>query len=145
MSTDKTTAPEYPKWWDWETDGKHLAGTFLRAGRGFTVNGEKTFVVFDVAGTERTLWLHHTVLAAIFAREVRRRPDKQLATGERIEIWCLGERQGKGYVDYRAEFPDGPQVSQVDVFQMPAGQEEAVPDSSASVGGSFDDVPFQPE
>ena len=44
---------------------------------GFTKNGERPFVVLDVDGAERTVWLHHDVLRSAFAREVRRRPDER--------------------------------------------------------------------
>lgn len=151
----KSDAAEYPAWWDWSEDGPELKGYFLDAGKGFTANGERAFVVLDVDGTRRTLWLHHKVLAAIFAREIQRRPNKQITVGERIEIWCLGEREGdngRTYTNYRASFPDGPQDSQADIFGLPpelANQFESAPSTEPGTSGGGgvvdDDIPFQPE
>jgi hypothetical protein len=149
--TTKQQASEYPAWWDWETEGDELAGTFLRLGKGFTVNGEKAFVVLDVDGAERTLWLHHGVLHNVFARELHRRPEKEFVVGERIEVRQLGTKEsgsGREYMNYRAEFPDGPQSSQADILGPPseplAQQDDTPADVSASNGSSKpdDDVPF---
>jgi hypothetical protein len=151
-SRSEADSLDYPRWWDFDEDGDELIGTFLRAGRGFTANGERTFVVLDVDGTERTCWLHHKVLAAAFAREVQRRPAKQIELGELIEVRRLGEREGgngRSYTNYRVTFPDGPQDTQESIFGMPpelAGQAsepaagEAATDSEAvDVDG---DIPF---
>jgi hypothetical protein len=147
----ESEAPDFPAWHDWDEDGDELAGTFLRVGRGHTVNGPRTFVVLDVGdGLEKTLWLHHLVLAAAFSREVQRRPSKRIEVGELIQVRRLGEREGgngRTYTNYRVEFPDGPEVSQVDVFGLPpelAGQtaEPADEPTGEGQGGPDDDVPF---
>ena len=147
----------YPQWWnfDEEGDGARIEGTFVRAGRGFTSQGERTFVVLLVGDVERTVWLHHDVLANAFARELHRRPDKRFNVGESIEIERLGMQDskagGKQYMNYRVAFPDGPEVSQVDVFGPPPGQQpgqQAEQTETAGNGGgsSFDDdIPFAPE
>jgi hypothetical protein len=144
----------YPQWWNFDEDGDgaRIEGTFVRAGRGFTQQGEKTFVVLLVGDVERTVWLHHDVLANAFARELHRRPDKRFNVGEQIVIAQLGMRDskagGKMYMNYQVEFPDGPEVSQVDVFGPPPDQRQQQQDGpaeSTSGGNGFDDdIPFEP-
>ena len=84
----KQETSEYPAWWDWDDDkdGDTIEGRFVRAGRGFTANGDRPFVVLDVEGTERTVWLHHGVLQNIFAREVHR------GLGLWLGLWDLPRR-----------------------------------------------------
>lgn len=149
MPRAKTAEPmsssEFPAWWDWDEDGEEIAGTFQRAGRGFTANGERAFVVLDVDGVERTVWLHHTVLQAIFAREVQRRADKQIAVGERIELQRLGERaggNGRDYTNYRASFPDGPVPSQTDIFGPPPELAGSPTTTTTSPEETDGDIPF---
>src|SRR5262245_19844160 len=89
--------------WSFDDDGDTVAGKCIRAGKGFTKNGEQAFVVLDVDGTERTVWLHHRVLKSCFAREVARRDDNQIHVGELVEIQRLdrrdsGENPGRDYV-----------------------------------------------
>jgi hypothetical protein len=150
--TETTIENESPSWWDWaeDADGPIVAGTFVRAGKGYTANGERPFVVLDVGdGVERTVWLHHTVLQRIFAREVRRRPSKRIEVGERVELCQVGERDGgngRSYVNYRAEFPDGPASSQLDIFG-PLDDDEPAPSAQASnslteSGEPDGDIPF---
>lgn len=145
---EPATDDSYPDWWDFDEDGDEIAGTFQRAGRGFTVNGERTFVVLDVDGVERTLWLHHTVLQSIFAREIQRRPDKQIAVGEQIVIRRRGERtgnNGRDYTNYKGDFPDGPVQSQVDIFGPPpelAGSQAEPASATSSPENSDGDIPF---
>jgi hypothetical protein len=151
-----TAESQYPKWWDFneDGDGSKIAGDFIRAGRGFTQNGEKTFVVLLVDGIERTVWLHHDVLTNQFARELHRRTDKRFQVGEQIEITQLGMRDsqngGSSYMNYGTVFVDGPEVRHEDIFgpppdgqqqpQLPRGPQQA----PAAGGGSDDDVPFEP-
>ena len=153
MTTPKTTpppeAPEFPSWWDWDEDGKSIEGTFVRAGTGYTQMGPRPFVVLDVGGTERTVWMHHEVLRSVFAREVHRRPDKMIHRGEVVRIWQLEPResqsnQGRSYTDYRAEFPEGPESTQADIFGAPPeASPEPQPETGAVGGGVPDDgVPF---
>ena len=61
----------------------------MRAGTGYTAMGPRPFVVLELDGTERTVWLHHDVLRNQFAREVHRRPDKMIHRGELVRIWQL--------------------------------------------------------
>jgi len=142
---------DFPDWYDFDENGDELAGAFLRAGRGHTANGPRTFVVLDLGdGIHTTLWLHHTVLQSAFAREVQRRPDKQIKLGERIEVQRLGEREGgngRAYTNYRVTFPDGPQDSQEAIFGLPpelAGQavEEPAEPAAAQSGDADGDIPF---
>jgi hypothetical protein len=129
--------PEYPRWWDWQEDGSPVRGTFVRAGTGYTAQGERPFVVLDVEGEERTVWLLNEVLRNQFAREVYRRPSRQIEVGERIEVWRLGERASassdRRYVNFRVEFPDGPQATQADVFGLPP-EAAVVPDDEPESG-----------
>jgi hypothetical protein len=147
MPRTKTTAPpevsDYPSWWDWEEDGKLVEGAFVRAGTGYTVNGTRPFVVLDVEGTERTIWLHHEVLRNQFAREVQRRPDRTIPAGEWVRIRQLEPREsqtnaGRSYTNYRTDFPEGPEATQADIFGTP-------PEASAPEQPEVpvdDDVPF---
>jgi hypothetical protein len=113
----------YPPFWDWDADGDDVDGTFIRAGKGHTRQGPRTFVTLNVGGEERTVWLLNQVLANIFSREAYNRPSKRIEPGERIKIKRLGKREsdisGRTYVDYRADFPDAPQLSQIELFGVP--------------------------
>lgn len=143
-------APEYPQWWDWDENGNTASGTFVRAGRGYTQHGDRPFVVLEIDGEERTVWLHQDVLRNLFAREVQRRPDKRIAAGERITLWRLNERtsgNGRTYIDFRGAFPDSPEVTQSDIFgpppesrsdDKPATEEQA----DATAGSGDGDIPF---
>ena len=82
-TADAPRRPSIPTWWDWDEDGKSIEGAFVRAGTGFTQMGPRPFVVLELDGVERTVWLHHEVLRNQFAREVHRRPDKTIHVGER--------------------------------------------------------------
>jgi hypothetical protein len=142
-----TTETGFPAWWDFDEDGDELVGTFARAGRGHTVNGQRTFVVLDVGGTERTLWLHHTVLASAFAREVQRRTNKRIEDGERIEVRRLGEREGgngRAYTNYRVSFPDGPRDTQESIFGLPPELAGSVPEATGepATEAPDGDIPF---
>jgi hypothetical protein len=156
----KTEESAFPKWWDFSdsADGSKLAGGFARAGRGHTQQGERTFVVLDVEGTERTLWLHHDVLQKAFARELHRRPSKRFEVGERIEVEQLGMRDSangsSSYMNYKTTFFDGPEISQEDVFgpspdgPSPNDQEKQSKSAEPGTGGGNgfdDDVPFAPQ
>ena len=143
-----TPPPERPEWWDFDTDGAHLEGTFVTLGRGFTAMGERPFCVLEVEGTARTLWLHNEVLRNSFVREVHRRPDHAIHVGETVRVWRLDEREsgsGRKYIDYRVEFPDAPELSQVDLLgPLPPGDEpELKPTAEGGGGGGSDsDIPF---
>ena len=84
--------------------------------------------------SRRTVWLHHDVLLKQFAREVHRRPDKTIHAGEQVRIWQLDEREsnaGRTYVDYRVQFPDGPEAA-------------AEGNEGSPLAGESDDPPFEP-
>jgi hypothetical protein len=143
--------PEYPAWWDWDSDGKSIEGAFVRAGTGYTQMGPRPFVVLDHEGDERTVWLHHDVLRNLFAREVHRRPDKMIHRDETVRIWQLEAREsqsnaGRSYTDYRVEFPEGPESTQVDIFgPPPEGSSQPQPETEGTAVGSGvsgDDIPF---
>jgi hypothetical protein len=146
----KVEAPKYPPYWDWDEDGDEVDGGFVRLGKGFTTQGERPFVVLDVDGTERTIWLNHEVLRNAFVRELHRRPDKEFKVGERIVIRQLGTKEsasGREYMNYRVEFPDGPQSSQADILGPPpeplTRQDETPTDRQAAGGsGPDDDISF---
>jgi hypothetical protein len=144
-ATNKETKAEadYPAAWIWDDDGDELEGTFERAGKGYTANGEKPFVTLRVGEDLRTLWLLHDVLRNTFAREVHRRPDHEIKVGETVHAWRRERREsanGRSYVDYRVEFPDGPTPSQMDVFGLP--DEVSEEEASSAVKA---DVPEQAE
>jgi hypothetical protein len=139
---------ERPDWWDFDTDGELVVGTFVKAGKGGTrMGGMSPFVVLDL-GDEivKTVWLHHKTLREQFRREVAERgPIKE---GERISIKRLGEREsseneGFTYTNYRTEFLDR-SYSQEEIFgvEKPA---ESDSDESKSVADPADgDIPFEP-
>ncbi len=142
-------ASEYPRFWDWDEDGKSVEGMFLRANVGYTANGPRPFVVLDVDGDERTIWLLHDVLRNQFAREVHRRPNKAIDVGETIRIHQLEPREsqtnaGRAYTNYRTEFPQGPATTQVDVFGLPPEASPPPEFEDAAVGGGVldADIPF---
>ena len=148
-TTDRTSEDsDYPSWWDFDKDGEELEGAFLRAGQGFTQNGPRPFVVLDVDGTKRTLWLHHEVLRNQFAREVHRRPDKTIAAGERIRVRLLGAREsasnaGRSYTNYQTDFLDGPSLSQADIFgPPPEAASPSEPPAETLASGPSDSIPF---
>jgi hypothetical protein len=147
-ATPTPDAPEYPSWWDWDKDGKSTEGAFVRAGTGYTQMGPRPFVVLDVDSVERTVWLHHEVLRNWFSREVHRRPDRTIHAGETIRIWQLEPREsqsnaGRAYTDYRVEFPDGPELSQADIFGAPPEDPRQELEHTAVGGGVPDnDIPF---
>jgi hypothetical protein len=145
----KVEEPTFPRWWSWDDpeDGDSVAGTFVRAGKGFTEQGERTFITILVDDEERTVWLFNDVLANAFSREVYRRPDKQLHVGELIEIDRLGERQSKSssrtYRNYSVRFPQAPQPSHADVFGPPPERSSEPTESSEPDPGADDgDIPF---
>jgi hypothetical protein len=151
VSAEQQQAPKYPAWWDWNSDGSVVAGAFLRAGSGYTQQGERPFVVLDVDDVgQKTVWLHHKVLREEFAREVRRRPDKEIHVGERVTIRQLPKKEsgaGYDYVGYRLEFGDTPPPSQPEIFG--AVDEPAATNSAPAPAGSTeargydeDGIPF---
>ena len=148
-----TTTPEaetsdYPAWWDWDDDGDVVAGTFVGMGKGFTAHGERVYVTLAIGGVERTVWLHWSALLSQFSREVHRRPDKTIHAGERVIIRRLGERtsgNGRDYINFDSEFPDGPETSQADLLSMPGEptrEAVAADEPTAESENPDGDIPF---
>lgn len=150
-ATATTTESDFPAWWDFDdpADGDELSGTFLGLGQGQTAMGPRVFVELEVAGVQRTLWLHQVALHSQFRREVERRPDKMIHSGETVIVRRIGDREssnGRTYTDFKVEFPDGPLSSQADLLGIgvkPSGQPTENPvGEAAGELEALDDIPF---
>src|SRR5262245_16223515 len=93
---------DFPEFWEWEKDGSDVDGTYVA----FTsiptkMYGEKPAVILHVGKADRTIPLWETALSNRFRDEVKRRPDKELAAGERVIIHRSAEKKksadGYGY------------------------------------------------
>ena len=141
-------APEYPAWWDFGRGRQGVEGAFVRAAQGYTQNGPRPFVVLDVDGIERTVWLHHEVLRNKFAREVHRRPDKTIHVGETIRIWQLEPRESQSNAGARTGLPGRvPRGSRADPDRHlgpPPEASQPQPEAEGARGGGMpdDDIPF---
>jgi hypothetical protein len=103
-------APSYPRAWMWDTE---LAdGVYVKADRAPTRDyGEKTVIILQVCGEERSIWLLNDALFNQVRQEISRRPGRKLTPGERVVVQRLGEREsvaGRKYMDFRVHFPDRP-------------------------------------
>jgi hypothetical protein len=134
---------DYPRWWNWDEDGDLCAGTFVRFTEGFSEYGEKTIVVLELDGEERSIWLHETVLFDEFRREVLRRPGRELDSGERVVV-KRGEKQktkdGKRtFRGFRVVFPDQPAPTTSDLLKLDEEPQEKTDEKPAADDG---DLPF---
>ena len=154
--TGTTVAAEgndYPANWIFDEHGETIAGTFVRFERGQTKNyGSKPIAVLEVDGAERSLWLNTAVLAGKFRDELRERPQRELAPGERIVVTRIGKattEDGREYWNFRILFPDRPALSTGELFDFDERPGSAEPrpsfsDEEASAAPVPDDgsIPF---
>ena len=140
---------EYPESWRWDEDGDHVAGRFVGFDRASTRDyGQKAILVLDVDGTKRSVWLTQTVLYNKVRDEVASRPSKNLDQGERVSIRRLeqtpGEGGRQGYWKFRVLFPDRPELTATDVFELDNNAQtgSAAPSQPASSSENEDDIPF---
>jgi len=138
-----STQTDKPKWWSFDDDGDRLDGLFVSMGQGHTQYGPRPFVVLQLDdGSERTLWLHNSVLLNAFRREVHARPSKQLDVGEYIGVQRLGTKEsenGRDYVDFDVTFEHTPELTQADILGAPPESfGETVDDEAAPDDG----IPF---
>jgi hypothetical protein len=136
---------EYPESWLWDEDGDHVAGRFVKFDRASTRDyGMKAILVLDVDGTKRSIWLTATVLHNKLRDEVAGRPGRNLNPGERVSIRRLdrtpGEGGRQGYWRFQVLFPDRPELTAADVFELDEATAEA--ESERPGVRQDDDIPF---
>jgi hypothetical protein len=139
------TESDYPAYWDFEKDGRQVAGAYVAMGSGPTAYGTKPFVTIDVAGTQRTVWLSTNILRDKFAEELKRRKARNFLLGEEIVITRAAEKKmsgnDRGYWPFTVVFLEGPELDAasllgIDDDEMPAASEQP------ETGASDDDIPF---
>jgi hypothetical protein len=142
--------PSYPESWIFSEHGETVAGTFVKFDRGPTKGfGQKTLVVLDVAGTERTVWLLWDALFNRFRDEVAERAEQTLVVGERVIIKRLPEKKrsknDREYIGFEVFFPDRPAPTQEQLWgdlsdsTRPSEQVEAAVESTVEPGDG--DIP----
>lgn len=134
---------DFPEAWIPEGEGDELIGYFQRIDYGNTSYGRCPIAVFadPTTGTERAVWLLHTVLRNEL---IRVRP----AAGELVAIRYLGRREptggGQAYESYRVVV-DRPAsaVSWDDLAtdDVPAPAAESAPLGDTGLAGD-DEIPF---
>jgi hypothetical protein len=136
----------------WEDDGDAISGTFVRWDSGPTQGyGEKPICVLDVEGETRSVWLMHTALYLRFEDEIRKRPQHELAPGERVVIVRKDEKEsgnGRKYRDYDVLFPDRPQLTAAELFKVGSEAKAETAEANGSetnghvVSQNDGDIPF---
>jgi hypothetical protein len=114
------TDSAFPEFWEWDTDGDDLDGTYL----GFTsiptkMYGEKPAVILHVGKEDRTVPLWAAALGNRFRDELERRPAGDLVVGERVLIRrgdMVEGANGYSYRSYKVSFPDAPKRSAKDIL-----------------------------
>lgn len=133
----------FPAFWEWDNDGGDIDGTYV----GFTeiptkMYGAKPAVILHVGTEDRTVPLWDTALGNRFRDEVDRRPDGDLADGERVLIRRGDMVQGASgykYRSYQVRFPDAPKRSAKEIL----GAKEAGAEPPADAEPEPDsDIPF---
>jgi hypothetical protein len=148
-----TTVPEqaeereHPESWFWDSDGDSVLGRFIRFDRAPTKDyGMKAILVLDVAGVPRSVWLTATVLFNRVRDEVASRPNRNLEPGEQVSIRRLGKTKGEGgrqgYWKFQVLFPDRPQATTEEIFDLGTEQEEAAESTPPAAGSQGDEIPF---
>jgi len=150
---------DYPRSWIWDEDGDTCAGAFVRFDSGPTKKyGRKAIAILLIDGEERSIWLLETALYNGFRDEIMERPERTLSPGERI-VARRGEKKRnaedtRDYVDYKILFPDRPQPSIAELFELDKEkpeektEEESSPKPPAptepenSAPGPGSDIPF---
>jgi hypothetical protein len=116
---------EYPAAWKFDEDGSLVAGTFVKFDKGETKEyGSRVILVLDVDGTERAVWLSQLALFSRVRDELNRRPSKTLEPGERVVIKRLEKKMGENgreYWPFQVLFPDRPELSTTDLFNLDEG------------------------
>lgn len=77
---------QYPKRWDWKTEGPTVEGTYVRMDQGRTAFGKRAILVLLVAGEERSIWLNEQSLHGQIQDELRDRRTRDFDPGERIRV-----------------------------------------------------------
>jgi hypothetical protein len=156
-TTAKRADSDYPRYWDWEADGRRIEGTFVEFGEGVSREEWRMFALLEIDNVDgeprekeqRTIWFHHEALSSKFFERIRRLG--AIEPGERIVIERAEEKvlsgNGYEYFPYRVEFPDAPGLSQEALVEryMPEskGQSREEPGKAEADGAPEDDgIPF---
>jgi hypothetical protein len=139
---------DYPAAWIWDDDGDRVGGSFVRFDRGHTRQyGDKTIVVLNVDGVERSVWLTQTVLYGKFRDELRERPSRTIEPGERITISRRGKVESENatgsYWGFSVVFHDKPAPETSDLFPDLDGPAAAKPEAETTEKPIEDDgIPY---
>jgi hypothetical protein len=143
---------EYPESWMWDEDGDRVSGRFVRFDRAPTRDyGMKAILVLDVDGVPRSVWLTATVLFNKVRDEVASRPKRNLEPGEQVSIKRLEKTKGEGgrqgYWKFQVLFPDRPQATTEEIFDLDQGTDipepkELAESSQPAAGSQDEDIPF---
>ena len=81
-------------------------------------------MVLNVDGVQRAVWLSQLALHSRVRDEVNRRPTKKLEVGERVVVKRLEKKMGENgreYWPFQVLFPDRPELSTSDLFDLDEG------------------------
>ena len=110
------------------------------------VNVESESLILDIDGEERSIWLLNEALFNQFRQEIQSRPERKLASGERVVVQRLGKRKsestGREYVDFRVHFPDRPEPTLEQLWGDDIAADKATDQQAADEGKTDDGIPF---
>jgi hypothetical protein len=140
-------APGYPETWKFDEHGDLVAGPFVRFDEGPTRDyGMRVILVLNVDGRERSVWLSQTALFNKIRDELNRRTSKTLAPGERIVVQRhekTTSENGRKYWPFTVSFPDRPEKSTSDLFELDQGHVKNEQEEPAKGDvGPDGDIPF---
>jgi hypothetical protein len=140
-------ATGYPETWKFAEHGDLVAGTFVRFDEGPTRDyGLRVILVLDVDGAERSIWLSQTALFNKVKDELNRRATKTLDPGERVVIQRhekTTSENGRSYWPFVVSFPDRPEKSTTELFDLDKGPVAKQPTEPAPGDvDPDDDIPF---
>jgi hypothetical protein len=142
---EQTDETGFPQAWIFGEDGDLVTGGFVRFDEGPTRDyGTKVILVLEVDGVERSVWLSVTALFSRVRGELNRRTSKTLDLGERVVIQRHEKKQSKNdreYWPFTIAFPDRPQKSTSDLFELDEGLVRNEETAKGDVGPDGD-IPF---
>jgi hypothetical protein len=158
-TTAKKADSDYPRYWDWQEDGRRIEGRFVEFGEGVSRDEWRMFALLEIDNVDgeprepepRTIWFHHEALSSRFFERIRRLGP--IEPGERVVIERAEQKvlsgNGYEYFPYRVEFLDAPGLSQEALVAryMPAskGESREEPGKAEADGDGDpgdDDIPF---
>jgi hypothetical protein len=147
--TEQADETAYPATWKFDEHGDLVAGTFLRFDEGQTKDyGARVIMVLLVDGQERSVWLSQMALFSKVRDELNRRTSKTLEPGERVVVQRhekTTSENGRSYWPFAVSFPDRPQKSTTDLFELDERHVKYDKKPSEPAPGDVDsdgDVPF---